>query len=170
MTRAERILAFRRGDRVLGIEGRYSREVTPLPSLTPVPLAPPILLGIGNLRGAPLPVIDPAPLLGLAAEPWAPPRLVHVTAGDGMTAGLAIDEVAGFEPWPAAEPLPLDPGEPDALRSVTRGSLPFRGGRVLVLDLPAVLRLARDRFAQGDLPYPSRNPAPVEDARPWPSP
>lgn len=170
MTRTERILAFRRGDRVLGIEGRYSREVTPLSSLTPVPLAPRTLLGIGNLRGAPLPVIDLAPLLGLAAEPWGLSQPVHVSAGDGMTAALAIDEVAGFEPWPAAEPLPLDAEEPEALRSVTRGSLPFQGGRVLFLDLPAVLRLARDRLAQGDVPYPSRIPAPVEDARPWPSP
>jgi chemotaxis signal transduction protein len=153
--RPERILAFRRGDRVLGIEGRYSREVTALASLTPVPLAPRALLGVGNLRGTLLPVIDLAPLLGLAAEPWASPMPVHVATADGITTAIAIDEVAGFEPWPAAEPLPVEPGEPAPLRSVARGSLPFRGGRVIFLDLPAVLRLARDRFAGGDAPTPS---------------
>ena len=73
----------------------------------------------------------------------------------GITTAIAIDEVAGFEPWPAAEPLPVEPGEPAPLRSVARGSLPFRGGRVIFLDLPAVLRLARDRFAGGDAPTPS---------------
>jgi len=169
--RPERILAFRRGDRVLGIEGRYSREVTPLGSLTPVPLAPLSLLGVGNLRGSLLPVLDLAPLLGLAAPPWSLSMPVHVAAAGGITAAIAIDEVAGFEPWPAAAPLPVDPHEPDSLRSVARGSLPFRGGRVLFLDLPAVLRLARDRFAEGDAPSAEVNPMHrMEDDRPWHSP
>lgn len=167
--RPERILAFRRGDRVLGIEGRYSREVTPLASLTPVPLAPAGLLGVGNLRGTLLPVLDLAPLLGLAAEPWASPLPVHVTAAGGTTAGIAIDEVAGFEPWPAAEPLPLDDGEPATLRSVARGSLPFRGGRVICLDLPSVLRLARARMAEAEAAAPSGTPH-ADGGRPWHNP
>ncbi|HEX2164414.1 MAG TPA: chemotaxis protein CheW, partial [Thermoanaerobaculia bacterium] len=132
-SRPDRILAFRRGDRVLGIEGRYSREVTPLAGLTPVPLAPTPLLGVGNLRGVLLPVIDLAPLLALDAEPWTSALPVHVTAVDGSLAGLAIDEVAGFDPWPAGDPLPLGADEPAPLRSVARGSLPFRGGRVICL-------------------------------------
>lgn len=153
--RPERILAFRRGDRMLGIEGRYSREVTILPGLTPVPLAAAPLVGVGNLRGAPLPVFDLAPLLGLAAEPWACPLPVHVTAVDGSLAGLAIDEVAGFDPWPAGEPLPLDAAEPPSLRSVARGSLPFRGGRVICLDLRSVFQLARGRLLAAAAEVPS---------------
>jgi purine-binding chemotaxis protein CheW len=149
--RVDRVLAFRRGERMFGIEGRACREVTTLASLTPVPLAGAGLLGVGNLRGALLPVIDLAPLLGLAAEPWTCPLPVHVTAVDGILAGLAIDEVAGFEPWPAGEPLPLDAGEPEPLRSVARGSLPFRDGRVIRLDVRAVLDLARGRLAAGDV-------------------
>jgi len=145
--RPERILAFRRGDRVLGLEGRYSREVTALAALTPVPLAPACLLGVGNLRGTLLPVIDLAPLLELAAPPWEPSSPVHVTAVAGTAAGIAIDEVAGFDPWPGGEPLPLDPDEPAPLRSAARGWLPYRGGRVVLLDLPGVLRLARERLA-----------------------
>jgi len=153
--RPERILAFRRGERLLGIEGRFSREVTPLASLTPVPLAPPALLGVGNLRGIPLPVIDLAPLLGLAAEPWSQELPVHVAMADGVMAGIAIDEVAGFDPWPAGEPVPLDPDEPVWLRSVARGSVPFRDGSVVVLDLPAVLRFARDRLGSSETPLAS---------------
>jgi chemotaxis signal transduction protein len=147
--RPERILAFRRGDRMLGIEGRYSREVTALPGLTPVPLADASLLGVGNLRGSLLPVIDLAPLLGLAAEPWACPSPVHVTAVDGAFAGLAIDEVAGFDPWPAGQPRRLAASEPPALRSVARGWLPFRGGRVICLELRSVLELVRRLLAGG---------------------
>lgn len=149
--RPERILAFRRGDRLLGIEGRYSRVVTPLAALSPVPLASEVLLGVGNLRGVPLPVLDLAPLLGFAAEPWSPLQPVHVAMADGVMAGFAIDDVAGFDPWPAAEPVPLGPGEPAGLRAVSRGSVPFRGGSVVLLDLPAVLRFARDRLLVGDL-------------------
>lgn len=147
--RPERILAFRRGDRLLGIEGRFSREVTPLASLSPVPLASEILLGVGNLRGIPLPVIDLAPLLGFAAEPWSPSQPVHVAMADGVMVGIAIDDVAGFDPWPAGEPVALDPGEPAGLRAASRGSVPFRDGSVVVLDLPTVLRFARDRLVAG---------------------
>lgn len=153
--RPERILAFRRGERLLGIEGRFSREVTPLASLSPVPLASEVLLGVGNLRGVPLPVIDLAPLLGFAAEPWSPSQPVHVAMANGVLAGIAIDDVAGFDPWPAGEPVALDPGEPAGLRAVARGSVPFRDGSVVVLDLPALLRFARDRLVAGALPIAS---------------
>lgn len=150
MRRLGRCLAFRRGTRVLGVESRHSREVTPLASLTPVPLAPAPLLGVTNLRGVPVPVIDLAPLLGFAAEPWSLERPVHVTRADGITAAIAIDEVAGFDPWPAGEPAALDPGEPARLRAVSPGAIPFRAGEVIVLDLAAVLRSARDLLAAGD--------------------
>jgi chemotaxis signal transduction protein len=148
--RRGRLLAFRRGSRVLGVDSRHSREVTPLGFMTPVPLAPAPLLGVANLRGVAVPVIDLAPLLGFAAEPWSLERLAHLTVVDGVTAAFAIDEVAGFDPWPAGEPAALDPREPALLRAVSRGAIPFRAGEVIVLDLAAVLRSVRELFAAGD--------------------
>ena len=62
---SSRVLAFTAGNRRFGIAANLVREVGRLPRLTPVPHAPPSLLGLGNLRGEALPVVSAARLLGL---------------------------------------------------------------------------------------------------------
>ena len=66
-------------------------EVAEVGTLTPVPGAPPSVLGVRNLRGQVLPVIDLAAVLG-AREPQPATKLVVADNG-GRRAGLAIDEV-----------------------------------------------------------------------------
>jgi purine-binding chemotaxis protein CheW len=60
------------------------REVVPEPEVTPLPGAPPSLLGVFNLRGEVVPLFDTARLLGL--EPGI--AADQVTVAD-TTAGLA---------------------------------------------------------------------------------
>ena len=62
--------------------------------LRAVPGARPALLGIRNLRGQILPVVDLAPLLGDPADQRRGTRLLVAEAG-GRRAGFAIDEVTG---------------------------------------------------------------------------
>jgi purine-binding chemotaxis protein CheW len=71
-------------------------EVVLLDALTPVPGAPPSVLGLCNLRGEVVSVVDLAAVLGLPGE-HHPTRLV-VTAVSGTRAGLAIDEVMDVAP------------------------------------------------------------------------
>jgi chemotaxis signal transduction protein len=69
------------------------REVVELGQVQAVPRARRELLGVANLRGQILPVIDLAPVFGVART--APPgRLLVVAAGE-RRAGFAIDEVSG---------------------------------------------------------------------------
>ncbi|MBO9601231.1 MAG: chemotaxis protein CheW [Novosphingobium sp.] len=86
------MLAFTAGNRRFGIAANLVREVGRLPRLTPVPHAPPSLLGLGNLRGEALPVVSAARLLGL--EEQAPERIV-VIEGD-HPAALAIERIDGI--------------------------------------------------------------------------
>jgi purine-binding chemotaxis protein CheW len=72
-------------------------EVAELGDVTPVPGAPAGVLGVRNLRGQVLPVIDMATVFGLASG--SPGRLV-VADLDGRRAGLAVDAVEGVEPVP----------------------------------------------------------------------
>ncbi len=71
----------------------HVREVADLGQVEAVPGAQPELLGIRNLRGQILPVIDLARLLGLART--APPGRLLVAEAGGRQAGFAIDEVSG---------------------------------------------------------------------------
>ncbi|SRR6266487_3053087 len=66
-------------------------QVARFGDLTAVPGSPAALLGVRNLRGQVLPVIDLAQLLGISGT-TQPAHLVVGTAG-GRQAGLAIDEV-----------------------------------------------------------------------------
>jgi purine-binding chemotaxis protein CheW len=74
-------------------------EVAELGDVTPVPGAGPAVLGVRNLRGQVLPVVDLAKLIGLPAS--QPCRMVVAEHGD-RKAGLAVDSVDGVEQLPDA--------------------------------------------------------------------
>jgi purine-binding chemotaxis protein CheW len=77
--------------------------VAGLDEVTKVPGAPPAVLGVRNLRGQILPVIDLAALLG-TGHAGRPQRLLVAEAG-GRRACLAVDGVSGVAelPEPAAD-------------------------------------------------------------------
>ncbi len=82
-------------------------EVVEWPPLTPIPLAPAFLMGIFNLRGAIVPIIDIAFTEGRRAD--LPPRRVVVAKWTGeegredIRLGIAADEVIGT--YTTTEPL-----------------------------------------------------------------
>lgn len=104
---------------------------------TVVPLAPAHLLGVANLRGNIVPVVDVRPMLGLS--PAAAGREVRalVVEREGVHAGLLIDEVLGLEPLEGL--LPAETADGSSLGSFTAGQLEREDGGVTLLDLGALL-------------------------------
>jgi purine-binding chemotaxis protein CheW len=103
---------------------------------TPVPS----LLGLTTLRGQPVPVIDPARLLGEEGI-LAPARFIVLRVA-GRTAILAVDEIVGVRDLPEGALA----GLPPLLEE--QGAVISRIGQ-LDHDLLLVLRTAR--FVQDDL-------------------
>jgi purine-binding chemotaxis protein CheW len=66
-------------------------EVAVLGDLAPVPGSPPELLGVRNMRGTILPVVDLALLLKVPR--MAPPSRLVVTEAAGRQIGFAVDSV-----------------------------------------------------------------------------
>jgi chemotaxis signal transduction protein len=106
----------------------HVREISDLGELTPVPGARPEVLGVCNLRGQILPVVDLAKLLGVART-TSPSRLLVAEAG-GLAAGLAIDEVSGVDEL--AEPR--NEGDSDLLA----GTILDAGDLVGVINVPSL--------------------------------
>jgi len=89
-------VGYRLGSRRLVSDFREIVEIVPMPPVTPVPCAQPWLLGVGNLRGNLLPVVD----LRCFLEGGAPSiqqdmqRVLVTQQSDGNIA-LGIDELYG---------------------------------------------------------------------------
>jgi chemotaxis signal transduction protein len=109
-------------------------EVAELGEIAPVPGAGRALMGIRNLRGQVLPVIDLASVLGLAGK-GRPERIV-VTEDGGRKAGLAVDSVDGVESVPEA----TEPAESPHLR----GAALTGGALVGVVEISSVLDASQE--------------------------
>jgi chemotaxis signal transduction protein len=131
-----RALVLPIGDDRYGLDLLDVREVVPEPALTPLPGAPRAVLGVINLRGDVVPVLDTASLLGLRALEHV--AFVSVAEADGGPAGLATDgepETADLRDHAGDAELPA------ATARYTHG-----GGVVTLLSLDELL--APERLAQ----------------------
>lgn len=114
-------------------------EVVEWPRLTRLPLSPPFLMGVFNLRGTIVPVVDIAFTEVRRAD--LPPKQVVVACLRGgasapdVRLGIAVDEVIGT--YSTAEPLLKD----EAPRDVPHCAGMLRHGErlALALDLKRVL-------------------------------
>lgn len=78
-----------------GIETSYAKEVYPLRELTPLPSTPPFVLGVINVRGRILPVLDIKRLFELPDRGLTDLNKVLIVETGGMEAGLLADAVHG---------------------------------------------------------------------------
>jgi hypothetical protein len=94
---ARRACVVRMGGRSFAVDVVDAREVVVLDAITPVPGAPEPLVGVMNLRGTALPVIEARPLLGLPVRGAL--RALVVADGDRRAAVLieAVVGLAGFD-------------------------------------------------------------------------
>ncbi len=91
---------FRVGDETYAVPVEQVLEVAEMGALARVPGSPPAVLGIRNLRGQVLPVVDLATVFGLERDP--PPTRLVITESQGRRAGLAIDQVLDVGELPGA--------------------------------------------------------------------
>lgn len=118
------------------VESEYVREVCPLKNLTPLPLTPLFVMGIINVRGQILSVINIKKFYDLPEKGITDLNKVIIVHDDDMELGILADAVAGFRSIPVADiqpPLPtLTDIRADYLKGVTKES-------VVILDLKKML-------------------------------
>ena len=90
----EEMVFFRLGDSGYGVPARAVREIRPLNDITPLPTTPSFVLGLANVRGRLITVVDLRPLLHVDPRPPANDAfLLRMHAGD-VEIGLLADSVA----------------------------------------------------------------------------
>lgn len=140
-TRTLRACLFRLGGELFAVEVGCAREVVVLEGYTLVPRTPSHLVGVTNLRGSILPIVDIRPLLGLAGRRvgWGT-RAIVVQAGT-LQVAVVVEEVVGLEAFDRLTALG------DAARREWRefgmGLLERRDGLAVLLNVPKILEALR---------------------------
>jgi purine-binding chemotaxis protein CheW len=117
-----------------GIETTRVREVVPLRGLTPVPCTPSFILGVMNLRGRILSVLDLGRLFDLRASRTAEGSRVVVLESEALSLGILADAVPGVVQLGPHDMAPPSGGSrPGCTRGVT-------ADLVAILDVPALVR------------------------------
>lgn len=89
------VTEFLLNDERYAVESLYVREVSHVRSLTPVPCTPAFVVGLMNLRGEVLPVIDLKRFFDITGQKSTGQAKVIVLRGDEMEFGILVDAVPG---------------------------------------------------------------------------
>ena len=126
---------FEVADQLFGVEVHTVQEVLSYNEYTPVPLAPPAVGGLFNLRGQVIAAVDLRVQLGLPRQTMQGPVMNVILRGDGEPVSLLVDRIG--------EVVDLDDeafeGPPDTLSGPTRelvtGTFKMDGRLMLALDV-----------------------------------
>lgn len=119
-----------------GFESRHVREVHVLESLTPLPCTPSFVLGIVNLRGEILSVIDVRRFFDLPQSGLPDLSKVIVLESDDMVFGILADVILGIRRIPLAKIQPSLPTLTGIRDKYLKGITPER---TVILDAGKLL-------------------------------
>ena len=127
------------GHLLVGLNVDAVQEVTAGGDLTPVPLAPPMVSGLLNLRGQIVTAIDLRRSLQLADRPVGQPAVNVILRADGGSVGLVVDsigDVLDVDDHAFEEPPSTVRGH---LRELITGVYKLERGLLLVLNTERVM-------------------------------
>lgn len=136
---AERHIAFRLGEARYAVPYRFVVEVGSVPPVTAVPRVPGWVLGVTNLRGEILSVVDLASFLGAPSIAEGGRMLVVRGAGEETLAGLVVSDIAGMTQLSAATIRATTAPIEDAVAPYLAGVVEHQGQVVSILDLERLL-------------------------------
>jgi purine-binding chemotaxis protein CheW len=130
------IVEFSLASETYGLESAFVREVYPLKEFTPIPGLPPFVLGIVNVRGQILSIVDLKKFFDLPDKGLGQLNKLIILRGEQMELGILADDILGArsidrEALQAAPPTVSGIGA-QYLRGVT-------AERVIILDAEKLL-------------------------------
>jgi len=119
-----KLAVMRVGNAIYALDVAQMREVVRWQTITPLPVAPRLIEGVIDLRGAVVPVVDLARALQAGAVTASATARIAIVESDGLVLGLAVDaalEVISVDAIALEDPpaLATQAGY-DAVRAVVR--------------------------------------------------
>ena len=130
------IVGFTLAGESYGVESHLVSEVFGLQEVAHVPCTPDFVLGIINIRGRIVSVVDLRVVFGMEARPLSGAARAIVLASRDMEFALAAESVRGIRGLPAAALQPPLPTLTGAKRDYTRG---VTGEGLILIDVGKML-------------------------------
>lgn len=137
LERSMEIVEFLLASEKYGVESSYVREIYPLKELTPVPCTPPFVLGIINMRGQILSVIDIKKFFDLPEKGLTDLNKVIVLRTDKMEFGILADAILGVNGVSIND---IQPGLPTLTGIREEYLIGITRERVIILDVEKLLK------------------------------
>jgi purine-binding chemotaxis protein CheW len=129
------IIAFRLHDQEFCVRTITIREIRGWAPATPIPQAPAEVLGVMNLRGTVIPVINLALKLGMRNTEPTERSAIVVTEVHGMVMGLLVDQVSDILMVPANLLQPVPEVTSSAATAFSEGIIAQPNGMICFLNL-----------------------------------
>jgi len=100
------VAEFHLGEEIYALPSAAIREVYPLKGLTPLPCTPSFILGVINVRGRILPVVDLASVFGMAKQQMPEQSTVILIKAGELEAGIVTDFGLSVRSLPVATIYP----------------------------------------------------------------
>ncbi len=136
---AGQVVVFLLGDRRYGLRLSVVERVVQMVEITPLPKAPPIVMGIVNLQGRIIPVFNIRKRFGLEERDPDPNDHLVIANTSRRTVGLIVDEASGIVEQTAGEvvnPEGILPGI-----KYIEGVVKREDGMILIHDLDLFLSI-----------------------------
>ncbi len=164
----KQLVSFRIGEEEFGVDILMVQEIIRLPIITPIPNAPKFILGMINLRGKIIPVIDLRQRLRIRGNKPAPAdrktRILIVEIFNHVT-GFIVDSVSEVMKVPVNE---IEPTPHLVVSSIDaeyiQGVIKLPKRLIILLDFRQILKTQEERelhaieFDAGDSEFESEEP------------
>ena len=141
------LIAFRIGDQEFCVNIMAVREIRGWTPATPMPHAPAYVIGIINLRGAVLPIIDLSGRLGMKAAEPTPRHVIIVAQVKRKVVGLLVDAVSDILTVTDQHIQPTPEIASDIQRQFARGILSIDKRMICLIELEALFPEAESEAA-----------------------
>ncbi|MFB2553559.1 chemotaxis protein CheW [Ensifer soli] len=134
------IIAFRLHDQEFCVKTTTIREIRGWAPSTPIPHSPPDVLGVMNLRGTVIPIIDLAYKLGMTSTVANERSAIVVAEVHNMVIGLVVDRVSDILTVRASEVQPVPEVTASFDRSYAEGIIANEHGMICFLNLARMFK------------------------------
>ena len=136
---ARELVTFRVGDQDFCIDIMMVREIRGWSPATILPHAPKFVLGVINLRGSVVPIVDLSARLGLAPSVPDDRHVIVIAVVGTQTVGFVVNAVADIIAVDHSEVQPTPDVTSEATRAFIEGVIVTKERMLRVIDIKTVL-------------------------------